>query len=155
MTSTEFNKATNAVNAQESTIVAIQIDHSDLVTPIRVVNDKNDIVINGDTYTACGFSITLPDQPQSGLPSGQLTLDNVNKELMFWLEESNGARGATCTFLIVRRSDPDTVESQMTLFFQSITATQPSIQGDLTLDDIFNRAAMPLIYRPSTAPGLF
>jgi hypothetical protein len=155
MTTTAFNKATNAVNAQESPIIALQINHADLVTPIRVVNDKDDITINGDVYTACGFNITPPDEPQSGLPSGQLTFDNVNKDLMFWLENSNGARGATCTFMIIRRSDPNTIENQMTLSFQSITATQPTIQGDLSLDDIFNRSGMPLIYRPSTAPGLF
>lgn len=155
MPTTGFNKATNAVNAQESPIIAVQIDHPDLEVPIRIVNDKSDITINSDVYTACGLNITLPDQPQSGLPSGQLALDNVNKDLMFWLEESNGARGATATFLIVRRSDPDTIESQMTLFFQSITATQQTVQGDLTLDDIFNRSGMPFIYRPSTAPGLF
>lgn len=155
MTSAAFNTALYPVNASDIQLICLEIDHPDLTEPVRVVNDKEDIVSNGNTFIACAFNITLPQQPQGGLPTGQLTVDNVGRELMQWLEISNGGRGATVTFYIIRKGDPDTVEMSMTLYFTSICATQLTIQGDLSLDDIFNRQAIPLIYRPSVAPGLF
>jgi hypothetical protein len=67
-----WNKTVNAVSAGEFPLVLLEIDRADLVTPIRVVNDATDLVHNGNTFTGLPFEITLPDDPEQGMPQAQL-----------------------------------------------------------------------------------
>lgn len=153
--SSNFKKEVNKVSGGDVRVILLEINHEELSEPIRVVNDKQDIVSNGDTYLALAFNITLPDDPEAGLPRASISIDNVSKDLMFWLEQSDGARGATATIRQVLRSDPNTIESEVTLNLTNISANSYQVSGQLGYDDILNMSANPFCYRPENAPGLF
>ena len=148
-------KEINKVNQDNLPIFLLEIDNYDLPAPVRVVNDRSDIVFETNTYTALGFNITLPDDLQKGLPSAQLSIDNVGKELVSWLETSNGGPGTTVRIIQVLRSDPSTAEIDITMSLMNIKVTHEFITGTLSFEDLLNVPAVTLLYTPQNSEGLF
>jgi len=153
--STTANKKINATSATELPLVLLEIDHPDLATPVRVVQDNQDITSNADVYTALAFNISMPDDLSSGQPRARLALGNVGRELVQWLESSGGGRGATCHIMQVLRSVPNTVEWEVTMNLNNVQMNMLQVTGELTFDDILNLPAVPKMYTPTVAPGLF
>jgi len=155
VTSANFNKTVNALAADEFPIIRLQIDHADLETPIRVVNDREDLTSGGHLWQACGFTVAMPSQPETGAPTAQLAVDNVSRELVYWVDTSNGAQGATATLSQVLRSDPDTVEWSLKLNLSNVSMNNQVVTATLAYDDIWNSPACMWTYTPARAPGLF
>ena len=133
----------------------LEITHDQLAVPIRVVNDNQDLVSNGDTYTAYAFRITLPTDIAGQLPRATLTIDNVGRDLTQWLDDSNGGKGAQVRLMQVMPDDPDTLEYEITLDLIGVSQSQADITGVLGYDDTLNLAGLPISYRPDIAPGIF
>jgi len=153
--SNNARKEISKVNADNLPVSLLELNHPDLVTPIRVINDKADIVFETNTYTALGFNITLPTDLQKGLPRASLSIDNVGRELIQWLESSNGGAGTTVRVIQVLRSDPSTAEIDILMTLSNIKVTAAFISGELGFDDLLNVPAVTLIYSPEFAGGLF
>jgi Domain of unknown function (DUF1833) len=154
----EFSRAAQAeilATAADYPLVLLQIDHSALAQPIRVVGDTQDITCNGNLYVAYPFRIDLPDDFGESLPRARLSIDNVGRELTVWLEASAGGRGATCTIRQVMRARPNTVEFAITMSLNNLIVTAQEVSGELGFEDLLNRPAVLRFYRPETAPGLF
>src|SRR5690606_25569217 len=148
MPSQNFNKTINSVSAEEFPLTLLQIDHEDLAEPIRVVNDREDVTCNGNVYQACGFAVTLPNQPETGAPSAQLHVDNVSRDLVYWIDTSNGAKGATATLSSILRSDPNTVEWTYILNLSNVSMTNSVITANLSYEDLWNSDAVQVKYTP-------
>jgi len=148
-------RAVNRTASRDAPVILLEISHPGLTTPVRVVKDNVDLTSNGDLFVAMPFDITLPDDPQGGLPKATLSIDNVGKELMGWLESSNGGQGSSCRIMEVLRSDPDTVEWEATMALDGITATPLVVSGRLSYDDILNQPAVQAVHNPQTTPGIF
>jgi len=146
-----------AVNATsgEAPRVLLEITHPGLAQPVRVVNDTQDLTSGGHLFVGLGFRITLPDDQEGRLPSAQLAVDNVGRELVQWLEVSNGGAGAQCRLMQVMRSAPDTIEWEITMELSHIVVTTPEVSGTLGFEDLLNRPGCAMRYDPTTAPGLF
>ena len=155
MYSASWKKEINRVSGTENPLILCEIHHSALAEPVRVVNDKESVEHNGYTYVGLAFRVTLPSDPESGLPRARLAIDNIGKELMQWIELSEGARGTTITLSQIMRSDPDHVEWSVTMNLTNISVTTHEVSGDLSYDDILNMPGLPFTYRPETAPGIF
>jgi Domain of unknown function (DUF1833) len=155
MYSSSWKKKTNKVAGDENPLILLEINHPLLAEPVRVVNDKQDVVSNGHNYIRCAFDCTLPSDPESGSPRARIAVDNVGRELMQWVEASDGAPGATGTIRQIMRSEPDLIEFEATLNMTNISATTMKVSADLTYEDTLNLPANPFQYRPETAPGLF
>lgn len=153
--STDAKKLIHSVNANELPIVLLEISHADLVTPVRVVNDNSDVVHNGDTFLALAFRITMPDDLKESPPRASLAVDNIGKELVSWLEMSNGGEGATCRMIQILRSNPNVVEWETTLNLNNVGMNSREVSGNLGYEDLLNRPGLPIVYRPDVAPGLF
>lgn len=153
--STTYQEKVNSTGANESPLTALEITHVDLATPIRIINDNQDLVHLGDTFAAMAFRITLPDDSDGGLPRAELSVDNVGKEMMQWIESSAGGQGAQVRIIQLLRSIPDTVEWEITMDLTNVKATMFEVTGTLGFDDLLNKPAVTLTYRPDTAPGLF
>lgn len=136
-------------------VILLEISHAQLGTPIRVVNDTQDIVSDGDTYTAFAFRVALPSDIAGQLPRATLTLDNLGRELTQWIDNSNGGVGAQVRLAQVMRDTPDVIEYEITLDLLNVTQTVAEITGELGYDDTLNLAGLPITYRPDVAPGLF
>lgn len=139
----------------EEPVYLLEITHDQLAVPIRVVNDTDDLVSNGDTYIAFAFRVSLPTDVDRELPRATLSIDNVGRELTQWLDDSAGGQGAQVTIRQVMRDDPDTVEFEITLDLLNVSQTPLEVRGELGYDDTLNLAGLPITYRPDVAPGLF
>lgn len=109
----------------------------------------------GNQFRAFAFRAALPDEQDQQLPRAKLAVDNVGRELMQWLESSGGGEGAQCRMMQALRSDPGTIEWDITLDLTNLKATMAEVTGDLGFEDLLNRPGIPFTYRPDTAPGLF
>lgn len=153
--SNRFKELVNATSAGEAPLLLLEISHPGLTQPARVVNDAQDIIVQGQRYVALGFQAVLPDDLEEGLPRATLVMDNVGRELTQWIESSQGGRGAQVRMLQVLRNEPDIIEWEVTLSLSNVRLDAGTIQGTLTYEDLLNRPAVTLFYRPETAPGLF
>lgn len=109
----------------------------------------------GNQFKALAFRAMLPDEMEGQLPRARLAVDNVGKELTNWLEASGGGEGAQCRMMQMLRSDPATIEWDITLDLTNLKTTFAEVNGDLGFEDLLNRPGIPLSYRPDTAPALF
>ena len=122
---------------------------------MRVVNDTQDIITLGETYIAAAFRCVLPDDFEGQQTRAQLAVDNVGRDLMYWIETSGGGHGSTVTFRQVMRSRPDQVEWSITMNLYNVVADYREVSGDLGYEDLFGRPSIAMTYRPDTAPGTF
>jgi hypothetical protein len=153
--SAHFRSRINATAADEAPLILLEIAHPTLATPIRVVNDTQDLVSNGNLYVGVAFAIWLPDDIEGQMPRARLAIDNVGRELVEPIENSGGAQGATVRVMQVLRSQPDVIEWEATLDMRNVEMTQAQITGELGYEDILNRPAIAMRYDPASSPGLF
>jgi hypothetical protein len=153
--SANYRKTMNALSAPESRLLLLQINHPALTTPIYLVNDTQNVVSNGNLYIAFAFSCSVPDDQQGQLPQAKLEIDNVGRELVRWLEVSQGGLGATAVLSEILRSVPNLVEWTITMDLTGMVVTPFKVTGTLSFIDTLNQQAVAIQYRPDTAPGLF
>lgn len=133
----------------------LEITHDQLAVPIRVVADTQDLISNGDTYTAYAFGISLPDDRAGQLPRANLVIDNLGQELTQWLDASGGGRGAQVRIMQVMRDAPDVIEYETTLDLLNVGQSLARISGELGYDDTLNQAGLAATYRPDNCPAIF
>lgn len=150
-----WHRKTSALEGTEFPLVLLEINHADLPQPIRVVNDREDVTHNGNLYQRMAFGITLPDDPEQGLPQAKLSLDNIGRELVTWLETADWNNATTVTITQILRSDPNTVQFTTDMGLENIKVTQMKVTGDLTYEDLLGLPAININYTPQTAVGLF
>lgn len=153
--STAARKKVNSTVASELPLQLLEIDHPDLLAPARIVNDTQDITHNGNVFTALGFKLTLPDDLSQGTPRANLTVDNVGRELTDFIESSAGGKDATVRIILVLRSDPNTIEWEITMSLDNVSLSMTAVSGQLGFDDMLNRPASTVTYTPVVAPGIF
>tara|TARA_R110000868_G_scaffold31576_3_gene115602 strand:- start:1829 stop:2302 length:474 start_codon:yes stop_codon:yes gene_type:complete len=144
-----------ATSASEPFFVLLEITHADLAVPVRVVNDTQNMTSNGVEFIGCPFNVTLPDDVAGQMPSAQLEVDNIGRDLTQWLEFSRGGQGARCRIMQVMRSDPDTVEFDMTLDLTNMKITNETVSGSLGFENMLNRTGTIPTFTPQNAPGLW
>lgn len=142
-------------DAPEAPLHLLEISHPGLTEPVRVVNDTEDVTSNNSLFVACPFSIVLPDDLENQLPRARLSIDNVGRDLVYWIETSGGGEGASVRVMQIMRSAPDVIEFDVTLALNNVRVTMTEISGDLGFENFFARPAIALQYRPDTAPGVF
>lgn len=150
-----FNRTINSVEASEFPLVLLEVDHADLSVPIRVVNDYDNITSNGDLYQRFAFRFSGVADPETGLAEATLAFDNVGREFMQWVEIADFRKPVTVRIQVVRRSDPDEVEYETTMFLDDIIADPTSIEGRLSYNLGFDIPLTPVVYNKQKAPGLF
>jgi hypothetical protein len=151
----EFKSTLAEVSANEAPLILIEINHEDLPQPVRVVNDMQDVTCNGDLYISYPFTCKLPDDYENQLPKAQIIIDNVGRELMYWIDTTGGGQDSTCTFKQILRSNPNVVEWEITMSLFNIQVTMETVSAELGFENLFNKPAIRRRYRPDTAPGIF
>jgi hypothetical protein len=143
-----------ATSADEGLLVAVEITHPDLDVPIRVVRDVQDLVAQGDTYIACPFELTLPDDVEGQIPQASIQVDNVSQDLTEWLEVSRGGQGAQCRLILLYRSEPDIFEFDITLDMSNLKIDNLHVTATLGFVNTLATTAVTALFTPATAPGL-
>lgn len=153
--SSQAKRNINATSADEPLLVLVEITHADLAVPARFVNDTADIDVEGHTFLACRFDLTLPDDQDEQVPSAKLEVDNIGRELTQWLEYSGGGKGARCRLIMVLRSNPSNLEFDMTMDLSGLVVTNFRVSGDLGFKNTLMQSACTMRFDPTTSPGIF
>ena len=153
--SAAYKSTLSAVSSLEAPLVLLEINHPLLPQPVRVINDMQDLESNGNLFIACPFKCILPDDYESQLPKAKLAVDNVGRELMYWIETSNGGQGSTVRFMQIMRSRPDLIEWEITMNLYNVNVTMQEVTADLGFDNLFSRPAISIQYRPDNSNGIF
>ena len=153
--SSSFKSTIAQVSAPEAPLLLLEINHPALSSPVRVVNDTQDLTSGGNLFAACAFRVDLPDDLENQLPKARLAVDNVGRDLVYWIETSGGAAGSTARIMQVLRSAPNTIEWEITLDLTGPTMTSMEVSADLVVENLFSAPAVALQFRPETAPGVF
>ena len=153
--STDAIRQMNSVAADDLPLTLLEIDHPALVSPARFVIDKQDLVSNGDTFTAIAAEIKWPDDMSQGQPRAEIVVDNIGRDLTDWIEASVGGRGASYRFMHVLRSAPNVIQADTTLSGSNVVMTMTTVSATLGYEDILNLPAVTVIFSPQTAPGLY
>ncbi len=153
--STQYKSTLAEVSAKESRLYLLEISHPALTEPVRVINDTQDLVSNGNNYIACPFRFVPPDDFENQLPKARLAVDNVGRDLMYWIETTSGGEGSTVKCMEVMRSRPDQIETSLSLNLYNVHVTPKEVTGELGYYNLFAKPAVALQYRPDTAPGIY
>lgn len=153
--SAEYKSTLSAVSAPEAPLILLVINHADLASPIRVVNDTQNITSNGNTYIGYPFRFILPNDYENQLPKAKLAIDNVGRDLMEWIESSGGAAGTTVTFMQIMRSRPNQIEWQITMSLYNVSVNPMEVTGELGFENLFAKPAISIQYRPETCAAIF
>jgi len=153
--SAEYKSTLAKVSGEETPLILLEINHPELDPPIRVVNDSQNIISNGIEYIAFPFNCTLPDDYENRLPRARISIGNAGRDLMFWLETTDGGNGSTGTFRQVMRSRPNQIEYEITMGLFNVAATNLEVSAELGFENLFAKPAISISYRPENSAGLF
>ena len=138
----------------ESFLFLLEIDHDDLDTPLRFVNNTENVTSNSDVYTAFPFEVSLPSDREDQLPSVTLTIDNIDRTIVETVRELTGP--PTVDVSVIMASDPDTVEAGPYSFtIKDANYTAEVVTFTLTFEDILNEAFPGDSFTPNYFPALF
>lgn len=136
------------------TLTCVEISHPEADAPIRLVDDGEDLVVGGVTYSAARFEARTTGDGGSSAPRGQIAVGNVGREVSRWIDEAGGGGGGSArVFDVLVYDDTATVEWELTMDIASI-AVEENVSLGLGFDPLLGRPAVAMRYDPQTAPGL-
>ena len=150
-----FKENINSTSGKSVITALMILEHQDLSFPIRITQNNEDIISNGERYTSCYFEFTPYADIENQAPSASITIDNVGLELSRWIDRSNGAKNLKFTVHIIETSDPDYYQSSMTARLINISMTSKKISATISLEDIINKKAVERTFSEKYTSGLF
>lgn len=135
-------------------LLLVEIDHADLASPIRLVNNYESIVSNGDTYTAAAFGFTPPVEEDGTIKNSRITFDNVDRAIVEAVRSIDSA--PTIEVSVVLASDADTIEAgPWTFYLRAVNYDVHTVSGELYPDNPLRLNASNVSYKNTTFPGLY
>lgn len=153
--SNEFKINVNKLHADEMLLVLLEINHANLASPIRLVCDNKDFLFNDNQYLAMAFNFKRQNDIQGELPKSTLTIENVGRSLVKWVDASGGGRGATVKVILARRSAPTVTDESIEFGIESVTVTTQSISISLVVQNNLIKRMMKYVYDIKRSTGLF
>jgi phage-related protein len=95
----------NRVHGKDAWIVLLTITLADASgTTLRFARDNQDVVFDGNTYTAFNFDFAPPEQnSEADLHPGTLRVSGISRILQPYLEQLDGPYGATFVLTVIHR----------------------------------------------------
>lgn len=141
--------------SQESSLplVLLEIDHDDLTTPIRIVNNKVNITSNGDEYIGYPFEIVLPDSSEDSPPKAKIKIDNVSREITQAIRSI--ASPPSVTIKVIRQETPDVVEAEFVgMRLRRVPYDALSVEGELEFEDLTKEPFPAYTFNPANYRGI-
>lgn len=145
----------NKLNMDEALLVCLEITHPFLTETIFLVNDIKDLLSNSNNYIAMPFVVDRPSDVQGELPKATLTIQNIGRDLVRWIDSSGGAKGAEIKVKLIRRSKPDIVEESLDFGISTVTVNTQVVMFNLIVQNNLVKRACRLVYDIKKATGLF
>jgi hypothetical protein len=150
------NTASASANAQSTAevwLILLTITHASLSSPLRFVNNNEDIVSRGNTYAFFPFDIELPGEDADQPTKARLRIDNVSREIIKTIRSITTP--PTVSIEVILASQPDTVEvGYYDMSMRDVDYDVQSISGELVFEPIFTEP-VTFTMTPGRFPGLF
>jgi hypothetical protein len=101
--------AINDGETGEVVLTLLRLSHADWASDVLLVNNTSDVVHDGETFTAAGFDLALPDQAQDRNAAMRWTLMDVDHDVIALLRTTNDVIDVEVSVILA--SDPDTVQA--------------------------------------------
>jgi hypothetical protein len=156
-TSSALRRMANAQETGEALLALVEITHSSMTgSPIRVAQNLQAMVCQGNTYIAFPFQIKLPDDSDEVFPEVTLAIDAVDQTIATAIRSLSPSQSPSVTIKIVLASQPDTVEMAMNnMILRSVQGDAFTIEGKLTLDDSDLETFPEGSFSQKDFPGMF
>ena len=148
---TKVQRVTDA----DGILLLLELTAPSFGTTVRLVNDTQDCVSNGNTYVAFPFRFTLPDDIPGQVARARLEIDNVGREITADLESLQPNEIITATIKVVDRGDVDSVFREFVLPVSRVSVTPTAATAECGVDYIMRQATVRLRANPFTTPGIF
>jgi hypothetical protein len=147
-------QAALAPNTGEVFLFLFEFNHPSFATPIRLVNNLEDIVSRGQEYMAFPLEMALPPDDGETLPAIEIKAQNASLELIDEIRSIVGPMDVRLELILA--SSPDYIEASIeNMRVAAITFDKDEITMTLTVDDLLNTAFPKHRYLPSNFAGLF
>lgn len=94
-TSARYRRALAELTPRDTVLDALEIAHPELATPIRVVHDSVERVIETHRYAPAAYRVRLAPDVDRRTPRAEVAVDNAGRILTLWVDASTGGAGAT------------------------------------------------------------
>lgn len=149
--------AKTAIFSQETAevfLLLLTVAHASLPSPLRFVNNQENITSGGNEYVAFPFEITLPDEKEESIPRMKLAIDNVDRQIVQAVRSLTSP--PTITLTVVLASQPNTIEASFTGFvLRDVTYNALVVEGSLMLEDVLNESFPQHSFTPNLYAGLY
>ncbi|WP_094605339.1 hypothetical protein SPSIL_002580 [Sporomusa silvacetica DSM 10669] len=89
-------------------LLLVEVALPDSAEPLRLVRNNEDIIWNGDTWTAFNFKLGEITEDNKGKPQAiPLQVSNITQIVQGYVEENNGLTGTTVTLRVVHSQHLD------------------------------------------------
>lgn len=149
--------ATQAVLSQYTDQVflfLLEIDHEDLVEPIRLVGSREDIVSNGNTYTAFPFEITLPSDDGETISDIRLSISNIDRSITQTIRDMSTPPEIT-TFIVLADTPDDIEAGPFIMTLREAKYDAFTVSGSLRWENLLDQAYPGYTFTPAGFPGMF
>ena len=148
--SNTFKAAHYQQQTDEVNLIIVEIDHTDLDTPIRVVNNTENVTSGGDEYLAAGFNIKLPND------DGHTSIDVCNIDRVMVNAIRSISTRPTVSLSVILASDPNTVEvGPYVMELADVGYDAFTVYGKLSFDDFLDEPYGGDVFTPGQYIGLF
>lgn len=137
----------------EAYLFILEISHPSLSEPIRITNNHEAVVSNGNTYTPLNFEIDIPDQGED-VPNVTVKIDNVDRVIVDNIRAINSP--PTFSLSVVLSSTPDIIEAgPFEMRLSDVEYDAFVVSGRLMFEDILTEPYPAGSFNPPSFPGLF
>jgi Domain of unknown function (DUF1833) len=141
-------------NSSDTFLVLLTIHMAGTTEDIRVVNNTVNVASRQQIFTACPFSVTLPDDMEYSTTSARLSVDNVDPSIWQGIRQLGFAPEITLEVIVA--SEPDTVVmSTVGLKLREASATKAVIAATLVPDTIWQQGFPEGDFDPPQNQGMF
>lgn len=121
---------------------------------IRIVNNMQNVVSRGMTFTAYPFRVVLPSDSEENQPGLQLQIDNVELMLVTLLRQM--LVPPTCVLELIAMTRADSPEfAVQDLVLRTVEWDSKVVTFNLTHEDVMHAKFPAHTYNPEEFPGIF
>jgi hypothetical protein len=149
--------ATRAVLAPETDKVFLHLLSVGIAgsPTLRLVDNTSDVVSRGETYSAVGFSIILPEQTADGPRPCKLSIDNADLAIFSAIKWAVN-KTVTITVCVVMADTPDVYErGPLKYRLRNVRATKEAIEGEVYDFYLTDRKFPKDTYAPEDFEGMY
>ena len=150
-----FIERRQRVTDTSGVLVLLELTAPSLGATLRLVNDTQDWVSNGQTYIGFPFRFQPPEDTAGQSPRGAIEIDNIGRGITADLESWQPGQVLNARLMVADRADPHTYMVDMPLPIMRVTTNESVARAEGGWDMLLRQQVSRLRYTPYVAPGMF